>query len=244
MACYRKALELDPKLAIAHAAQGRALQDQGAFQEAHATTAKALQLLPPSHRLRPLVTRQLQFCQLLLDLNGRLLALLAGNDEPVAPAERVTLAELCQVYKKRYATAARFFADAFAADPKLAADLDRHYRYNAACSAALAAAGQGEDAGLIPDKVALGLRRQALAWLRADLAAYRQLLTRGPDANLRNVVRQRLAHWQQDSDLAALRDKDALDKLPEDEQKSWRELWDEVARLLQQANADGANGRK
>ena len=42
---------------------------------------------------------------------------------------------------------ARLYAAAFAADPKLADDLKAGHRYNAACFAALAAAGQGEDAG-------------------------------------------------------------------------------------------------
>jgi hypothetical protein len=43
---------------------------------------------------------------------------------------------------------------------------------------------------------------------------------------------QRAADWQRDADLASVRDKDALDKLPEAERKEWRQFWDDVAALL------------
>ena len=106
------------------------------------------------------------------------------------------------VDRRLHAAAAWFYAGAFAADPKLTTDLRRQHRYNAACSAALAAAGQGEDARNLPDKARLMLRRQALT------------------------------RWQQDADLAAVRDKAALDLLPDDERQPWRRLWDDVAALL------------
>ncbi len=45
-------------------------------------------------------------------------------------------------------------------------------------------------------------------------------------------MRKRLTHWQVDTELASVRDKEALDKLPDDERKEWRQLWDDVAALL------------
>ena len=48
-------------------------------------------------------------------------------------------------------------------------------------------------------------------------------------------MRQRLAHWQQDTDLASVRDQEGLAKLPEDERQQWRRLWDDVAALLVRA---------
>ena len=48
----------------------------------------------------------------------------------------------------------------------------------------------------------------------------------------KQTVRQRMEHWQKDTDLASVRDKAALDQVPEDERKDWRQLWDEVAALL------------
>ena len=44
-----------------------------------------------------------------------------------------------------------------------------------------------------------------------------------------------LTHWEADSDLAVVRDADALTMLPEDEREAWRKLWAEVAALRQRA---------
>ena len=74
---------------------------------------------------------------------GRLPALLKGEDRPRDDAERLALAQMCYD-TKRHAAAARFWAEALHADPKLGDDRRNGHRYNAACAAALAAAGTGE----------------------------------------------------------------------------------------------------
>jgi hypothetical protein len=154
---------------------------------------------------------------------------LAGQAAPETPDEACALAELCaQPFQKRYAAAAGLFDRAFTADPKLAADLWAAHRYNAACYAALAADGKGTEP--LPDKAAVMLRRQALRWLRDDLALYAK-------AAAPQDVRERLAHWRQDSDLASVRDPAALDRLPDDERQQWRKLWDDVAALLRKVEA-------
>jgi hypothetical protein len=61
------------------------------------------------------------------------------------------------------------------------------------------AAGQGEDARLLPDKVVLLLRRQALTWLRTELA--RSATAAEGDEAARQAVRQRLGQWRQNPDL-------------------------------------------
>jgi tetratricopeptide (TPR) repeat protein len=122
IACYQKALELDPKLAQAWGATGMTLLTQGRYAEAREATRRALALLPSSHPLRRTVAQQLQSCEQYLALDGKL---------PTNPGEALALAQMCQQHKKRYAAAARLYADAFAAEPKLAADLNRQHRYNA-----------------------------------------------------------------------------------------------------------------
>src|SRR5262249_8169943 len=139
----------------------------------------------------------------LIQVEGRLPAILTGEIRPANSDEELALAVLCQRYKRLYATAAHFYAGAFAGNPKLAEDRRAGHCYNAACAAALAAAGQGEDAPHPPDKVRLSLRRQALAWLRDDLAAYTKLAA-PDDAKAKDFVRQNLAHRQQDGDLASV----------------------------------------
>jgi hypothetical protein len=170
----------------------------------------------------------------LVALDRKLSAVLKGQGQPADAAERLAFAQLCQQYKKLPRAAARFYADAFAAEPKLAADLNAQHRYHAARSAALASTGQGEDARLLPDKVVAMLRRWALGWLRADLAAYGKIAQQSNPA-VKRAIQQRLAHWQRDPDLAGLRDKAALDKLPEAERDAWQRLWADVEALLQRA---------
>jgi tetratricopeptide (TPR) repeat protein len=232
--CYRDAITADPKYAPAHGALGLALLEQGRFAEARDSTRKALDLLPPNDSLRPLVSRQLQRCERLLALDEKLPAVLQGDAKPADAVERLDLAVLCGEYKQRYAAAARFSADAFAEQPKLADDLRTGYRYNAARAAALAAAGQGKDAARLADKEQVVLRMMALAWLRADLAAWaRQLEVGSPQA--RGALQQALQHWQRNPDFAAVRDDAALANLPATERGAWQKLWAEVQALLQRA---------
>jgi hypothetical protein len=140
------------------------------------------------------------------------------------------MAEWCQI-KKYHHTATGLYAAAFAAEPRLADDLKAGHRYKAAGHAALAAAGQGEDAGKPDDKERTRLRQQALDWLRADLALRRKQLETDKAAD-RTAVQQALRHWQKDSDLAGLRDAAALAKLSAEERPACAKLWADVAALL------------
>jgi Flp pilus assembly protein TadD len=229
---YRAALRLKPDYPQAHCNLGHTLRKQGRFTEALAALRHGDELgrkvpgwsFPSADWVRQ--------CERLVELDRRLPAILRGDAEPASAPERIELANFCQQYVRLPVTAARLGADAFAAEPRLARDLNQQHRYNAACSALRGAAGQGDDAKLLPDRVTLALRRQALGWLRADLALYAQLAER-PEAAVRQVVRQRLGHWQQDADLAAVRDKERLGQLPENERENWHKLWLDVSALLQ-----------
>jgi tetratricopeptide (TPR) repeat protein/tRNA A-37 threonylcarbamoyl transferase component Bud32 len=230
---YRQAIELDPKLAQAHGALGQALLKQGAFSEARQANQRCLDLLPANHPLRALVFRLLRQCEQMQALDQKLAAVLQGKSRPAGAAEQAGLAGLC-VIKKRYADATRFFTDAFADKPTLADDLQAGHRYNAARAAALAAAGQGADAATLDDKDRARLRQQALGWLRADLALWgRQAEGGTPQA--RALVQQTLRHWQEDPDLAGVRDAAALAKLSEAERADWKKLWADVEATLKKA---------
>ncbi|HKB38818.1 MAG TPA: hypothetical protein VKD72_20410, partial [Gemmataceae bacterium] len=117
---------------------------------------------------------------------------------------------------------------------RLADDLEWEHRHNAACCAALAAAGQGEDADKLDDKEQMRLRKQALDWLRADLALRTRQLESDRPADHAAVL-QALRYWQADADLGVLRDKAALAKLPVEEQKAFAQLWADVAATLKKA---------
>jgi hypothetical protein len=73
------------------------------------------------------------------------------------------------------------------------------------------------------------LRKQALAWLHADLAVWTKLAV-DPKGHAR--IRQTLQHWQKDPNLAGIRDPNAVAKLPADEQEACKKLWADVTALL------------
>src|SRR5262249_58594273 len=125
----------------------------------------------------------------LVELDAKLAKVLTGEAKPKDAAEQMELVRLCWGSKHLTAAAARLSAGAFAVDPKLAEDPRSENRYNAACAAALAGCGTGKDAGQLEDPERARLRRQAVSWLRADLAAWRTLLSNDPD-KLRPIVRK------------------------------------------------------
>jgi serine/threonine-protein kinase len=225
---YREALAINPQYAEAYLNLGELLHQQGQLAEALAALRKAHRLgsQQPGWRYNSegLVRRTER---LLLD--RKLPALLEGKEKPADDTERLALARLCQEpLKKLYAASVRFYREAFAHDAKLADDLQKQHRYNAACAAALAGCGQGKDASALDDQERARLRQQALAWLQADLALWANQADQ-EDAKIRAAIQQMLCHWQTDADLAGIRDPDALKKLPEAERNSCRKLWDDVA---------------
>jgi serine/threonine-protein kinase len=229
---YREATRLQPDYPEAHCNLGHTLRKQGRFTEALEELRRGHALGSKRPGWRYPSAAWVRQCERLVELDRLLPAVLRGEAEPATPFEYLELAYICErPYKGQHAAAARLCADAFAADPRLAADLQQQHRYNAACSAALAAAEQGEDAKRLPDKVQQMLRRRALGWLRDDLAAYAKLAERD-DRKVKEAARQRLAHWQEDTDLVSVRDQGALDRLPDNERQDWHRLWGDVAALL------------
>ena len=98
--------------------------------------------------------------------------------------------------------------------------------------------GQGTDEPKPVDDVRAKLRGQALDWLKAERDAWAKVLDAG-DAQASSVVRQTLQHWQDDSDLAGVRDRDAIEKLPADERRAWEALWKDVETLLKRVARSG-----
>ena len=153
-----------------------------------------------------------------------------GKDRGRDAAGRASFAQTAED-RKEFAAAARFWAEAFAADPKLAADRKAQRLDHAAHAAILAADGRGKDEPPPDDRAKARLRAQAADWLKADLAAWAKLLQPGSNQD-RAALRQATLRWKTDPDLASIRDSEALKKLPEDEQKPWRTLWAAVETLL------------
>jgi Flp pilus assembly protein TadD len=226
---FRKALRLRPDWPDAHVCLGLALQQQGRFTEALGALKRGHELGSRQPNWPYPSAEWVRKAEQLVALDAKLSEVIQGKAQPADAAERLALARLCQTYKKRYAVAARFYSDAFAADPKLAGDMQAANRYNAARAAARAGCGAGEDGPELDEKERARLRQQALSWLRADLAAWARRLEKDPAQS--RAMRQALRRWQQDADFASVRG-DALAKLGEAERQPWQELWADVQRTL------------
>jgi serine/threonine-protein kinase len=231
---FRSALRINKDYAEAHNNLGTALANKGQFDEAIAEYREALRVNKDLESAR----NNLAGAVRLVALDARLPAVLRSESVPVSRAERIEFAELCTI-KQRTAAAARFYAEAFAAQPELADDLEKSHRYNAACAAAKAGTNQGIDAADLDEEERASWRRQALEWLRADLRHWAQLAESASNPS-RLAVQKTLAHWQADPDLAGVRGEPALAKLPEAEREAWRTLWTEVATTL--AKIEGKAG--
>jgi serine/threonine-protein kinase len=257
--CYQSALAAEPEYAEAHCNLGLALRRQGQF-------AGALTELQRGHALgssrNPTWTQPSQEwvrqTQALADLDAKLAKILKGQVEPADAVEGLALARLCQLFKKRYVAAVRFYMGAFAAEPKRAEDLATVDRFNAASAAALAGCGMGQDAGALDKQERARLRQQAQKWLQADLVAWRQLLEKEPD-KARRIVESAMLHWLGGAGPAGVRgsvapekyvhtggkpvadgfvgvrDAAGLARLPEAERRSWQQLWDDVDALARRS---------
>jgi serine/threonine protein kinase/Tfp pilus assembly protein PilF len=233
---YDEAIRLYPKNATAHCNRGHALGRQGKFTEALEALREGHELGSKQPGWRYPSAQWVRHAERLVELERKLLAILEGKDKLADDAERIALARMCQQYKNRYAASARFYAEAFEGTPELAKDPRNGLRYNAACAAALACCGKGEDAAALDDKDGPRLRKQALTWLQADLALWTKLAD-SDEPKGREAAQEMLQHWQTDSDLAGLRDKEAIDKLPEGERATCQTLWADVDALLARVKA-------
>jgi serine/threonine protein kinase/Flp pilus assembly protein TadD len=241
---YREAIRLEKDLAEAHCNLGLAFRDQGRFVEALAELQMGHELgsrrpgwpFPSADWVRQVKE--------LIEIDGKVANALKGKRPPESASERLNFALFCQTYKQRYATAAAWYSEAFAMEPKAADNLKALNRYNAARAAALAGSGRGRDADKLKDDDRAPLRRQALDWLRADLSLYAKSM-QGDKPQDRTIALNQLKRWQHDDDLVDIRDPAALEKLPADERAAFLQLWADVeANLRRFKVGDAAKGQE
>jgi serine/threonine-protein kinase len=161
--------------------------------------------------------------------------LLTDVKEPRNNEDRLALIAVCKSMK-RIARAALLYADAFAADPEFANGAGSSHPYDAACFAARAVSGDGEDAADLSEAQRASLRERARVWLRDDLVAKRAHLTGAPSPH-RLAVPGLLETWLTDPALAGVRDEGALRKLSPAEREAWLALWGDVKSLLAEAKS-------
>jgi serine/threonine-protein kinase len=221
----------DPALIAAVDGQAAALLDQGRFAEARAAVQRLLEL-DKKEAGRRTRRRQLDLCDTLLAVDARLPAILAGTERPTEVATQQALAEWCLTHKRLTATAASFYTSALSTQPSLADDLEAGHRFHAACAAALAGCGVGQDAARLDDRQRAALRKQALDWLTAEQSAWAERHRRGRPGD-RTVAATALRSWKGNEALAGVRGEPALARLPADERRDWEALWARVATVTE-----------
>jgi serine/threonine-protein kinase len=259
---HRKAIEFDPNYALAHDNLGVLLERQGKWAEAEKHHRRAIELSPrlahAHDNLGVLLSRQGKWAE--AEKGHRRAVELAPNfarahyNLGVVLERKGKRAEAERLYRRavelapNYALAHDNLGVLLAQRGKLA-EAEKHHRravelapghagarYNLACWAALAACGKGDEAGKRTNSEKARLRAEALACLKATLALWSNRLDSGQAAD-RAAVQATMRHWQQDSDLAGIRDEAALARLPPQEREACRRLWADVAALLAQAGA-------
>jgi tetratricopeptide (TPR) repeat protein len=227
---YKNALRIDPNFADAHNNLGWTLQQKGDLDGAIAEYQETLRIAPKHSGAVWNLPRAERMRELFLRLPG----ILAGTATPATPAEACEFANLCrQPFQRRYAAAVRLFEGAFVADPTRAADLAASHRYDAACSAAQAARGDGVDAPVDPgDRAAL--RAKALGWLHADLALRKKQAASASAAERKKAI-DALSWWLRDTDLSGVRPGVQRIGMPAEERAAWDALWADVKATLAEA---------
>jgi tetratricopeptide (TPR) repeat protein len=229
LALTRAAAVLWPNKPEPHVALNRAFCLNYKWEEALAAGHRAEKLKGGLFPVR-VMNRFVSETEQLRDLQPCLPEYVRGERAIRDPQELLVVFCLCW-FKQRYRDAAQIYTRVLA-DPKLTGDVTAERRYDAARYAAMTAAGLG-DAAKLDGAERDRWRKQAVAWLRADLAGWDKWLVAHPGD--RALVRERLAWWQQDPKLAGLRDPAALAKLLPVEQTDCRELWSAVAALSAKA---------
>jgi serine/threonine-protein kinase len=228
VACCRRAIELAPGSPEAHCNLGLALRGKGDFRAA-LTELQTGHALGSRRQGWPYRSDEwVKEGERWLRLDDLLVAIRKGKARPAGTAECLELADFCRLRKLNHAAAVRFYTEAFTAKSRLAANLQAAHRYHAAQSAAQAGFGLGKDAGKLTDSERLALRRRALTWLRADLAA--RLRPRRPETLSRAV--KEVLDWQTDPALACLRDGEYLNRLEAEERQACQRLWSDIDRLV------------
>lgn len=219
--CFRQALEFNPQKAEAHCNLGLALLQRGDFAAALAPLQRGHELGHKQPGWSYPSPAWLKECARLIGREQALLDVLTGKAKPANVQERLEWATFA-MQTRRHDAATRLYREAFAAEPKLAEDVRTGLRARAATAAILA--GTGQDRTELSAAQKSALRRQALDWLKTDLAA------RANQPAAERVPMLRL--WLAEHALAGVRTPEALRALPEAERIPWGVFWCEVRKQL------------
>jgi tetratricopeptide (TPR) repeat protein len=223
----RDAVRLRPDMPRALCNLGLALLERGAFRD-------AVQALRAGHGMgRRRAAWDLPSAEWVAEAHrtvadaDRLEEAAASGQTPAEPEDLARLGRAA-CFRERYALASDWIAKATEAEPALAADLWRRFRFHGACASALAGCGQdaAHPGAEGPGKRAW--RDRALAWLRDEAGAWSAAAR--DDRSRLPGARRALARLRADPRLAVVREPVQIRRLAPEEHAAWTAFWDEVAR--------------
>ncbi|MFT3882419.1 MAG: protein kinase [Gemmatales bacterium] len=199
----------------------------GRFDEAISSIKKTLQLpnVHPVHR--DMLKRKLLLCIQWKGMEDKFPAYLTGTEQPKDEGSILAVAEWFYKYQQQADAAVRLYRAAFAKYPPKTPDPVNPYHYDAACAAVLASLAKGAD--LTSDDKAK-LRLQALVWFKEELHGMSRLHKTGKSDEQSNIAKL-VKQWQENKELAGIRDQSALNQLPQNERQQWQQFWAEVTKL-------------
>jgi hypothetical protein len=212
---------------MAHHALANAYLRVGDVAAAATSALACTKLAPAGHRFHHTASEHRGYVEILTKLEEKLPALVKSELKPQSEDEQLKLVDLC-LFKKYPHAAARFFTEAPDGLKGKTDEVSRARVFRATCAALLAAAGEGHDAANLDAAERSRCRRQAFAWLQSDFDAWVRIIETGKPEQ-RQQARKALRIWQAHTDLATVRDLDALLKIPADERPFWRRFWRDVA---------------
>ncbi len=217
---FKKALELDPEDVTTLCDLGLCMRSLGNFPEAlkaleRADTFDKGQSSVPIQGLIQ-TTREMQALFILLP------DVLQENGERVSLQQHINLARVCHEIR-RYTDTVRLYTQILGRNPTAIP------RFAIAHAAVRAANGEGVNPPTPTERPAL--RRQALEWLRSDLATFEKAIANQPFF-IKQEVKKMLEKWLSSPDLASVRDADELAKLTKGEQQEWNAFWTDVRRVI------------
>jgi serine/threonine protein kinase/tetratricopeptide (TPR) repeat protein len=244
---YRRAIALMPEFPEAHCNLGQLLRRGRKYTEALAYLRKGHELalkIPKDPGKRRTgwgydSARWVRECEQLVQLDHKLAKALKEGAAFDNVKEQFDLGAFCLYHQDLPVTAARFYAAALAAPVQPSRDVRAGYLFHAACAAALAGAGKGQDAPQLDEEDRRRWRNQAVAWLRTALTCWSQRLKEATPAEQQAICRQ-LERWEKAVELTTLRDEHALARLGADERALCRTLWAEVRILLRKVQSGTA----
>jgi eukaryotic-like serine/threonine-protein kinase len=228
-------IERRPEDAEPHAELAALLMSDGKIEEAMAEFRRALDLEPPDSPLAVEAARRLADAERHALLAERLPRVISGEEQPDGGEDYLSYADFA-CGRRLYAAAVRLYERAMADDPKIFDPRSSDHRFRAACAAAQAGCDLGFDQPAPDDAGRARLRAEALAWLKADLAAWSDAIA-GDESAERDRALDALSRWKSSPNLEEVRGPSRLSRLRLSEQAEWRAFWNEVDTLISKAQS-------